>query len=135
MSLAEVLLRWFYLTLGFALIILLSLQWIEFPVFERFTWIWFVFSALLSVILFPILRFLKTKYKKAETTVFVFFLIGMRLLLSFGFLIIYISLNHPLHNSLALPFIVIYTVYKIFEVYCLIQYSNYIDKRVKQKII
>lgn len=136
MSLAEILLRWFFLSLGLAIFIFFSLQWIDFAAFKRFTWSWYLFSAILSIILFPILRLLKTKYKEVETTVYVFFLVGLRLLLSFGFIIIYISVNHNfLDTSLALPFLVIYTIYKVFEVYYLNSYSKYIDKRVKQKII
>jgi len=134
-SLAEVALRWVYLTIGFALLIFLGFFFIDEPAFEKFTWIYFIFSSFLSIAIIAMLRVIKTKYKELSTTVIVFFLITLRLFLSFFFLLLFILLDTSTEPLFVVPFIIIYSAYKIFEVVNLSRYANHIDKRIEQKII
>jgi len=134
-SLAEVALRWIYMSVGFALLLFFSFLWIDEPGFEKFTWIFFVFSSLLSIGLMVLLRLIKTKKKDLPTTAVVLLLITIRLLLSFAFLVIFILFNKPVEKQFVLSFLIIYIAFKIFEVVNLSKYANHIDKRIEQKII
>jgi len=134
-SLAEVALRWIYMSVGFALLLFFSFLWIDEPRFEKFTWIFFIFSSLLSIGLMVLLRLIKTKNKDLPTTAVVLLLITIRLLLSFAFLAIFIFFNKPVDKQFVLSFLIIYVAFKIFEVVNLSKYANHIDKRIEQKII
>ncbi len=135
MSLKEVLLYWAYISIGMVFLLFLALQFFEVPYLNLFSWAFLFFSAILSPSLFFILRLIKTKNKNISTTGLVFFLTNLRLLFSAVFLLSFIFGLGLKQVIFVVPFLFIYVVYKVLEVYCFIKYSNHIDKRIKQNII
>ena len=134
-SLREIALIWVVCTLGLASLTFFLLLFVQSLPFELYSWACLLFFAISSMAMFFILYFAKVNNKHIDTTKIVFVLVGFRMLLSLGFLVVWFAIMGPADRYYIVPFLVFYLVYKVFEVFYLSKYSNYLDKRIEQKII
>ncbi len=131
MNLLQTLFRMTYCSLGLALVIFLLSFFVHAPSVMYFTWVCYVFFALMAFGFLGTVYLFKKVNPQLDATLVLLALLSFRFLMAATFIAVYILAYWKGGNEILIPFVGIYLFFTVVEMYFVNKYIQYLEQKAK----